>query len=69
MTKPVHSQMADNGLRYTAKAGGSPFGTSLPTMSCFRCGRHRPAAQLQSQRLLGRVQRVCKPFCAKAGPA
>ena len=69
MTKPVQTQMADSGLRYTAKAGGSPFGSGLPTMSCFRCGKHRPAAQLQSQRLLGRVQRVCKPSCAEADPA
>jgi hypothetical protein len=47
MTQPVQTRMADNGLRYTAKAGGSPFAGSLATMSCFRCGKHRSAAHLQ----------------------
>lgn len=63
MNKPVQTRLAENGLRYAAKEPGSPFGGSTNTMSCFRCGRHRPTAQLQSQRLLGRVQRVCNPSC------
>ena len=67
MTKPVETKVAVDGLRYSAKAPGSPFGGSTNTMSCFRCGRHRPTTQLQSQRLLGRIQRVCRPSCSGAG--
>ena len=63
MTKPIETKVADNGLRYASKATGSPFAGSGQTMSCFRCGRHRPATQLHGQRFLGRVQRVCKPSC------
>ena len=64
MSKPVQTKVADNGLRYTTKAGGSPFAGSATTMSCFRCGKRRPCAQMQGQRFLGRVERVCRPSCA-----
>ena len=64
MTKQIETKVASDGLRYTAKAGGSPYLGGGTTMSCFRCGRHRIPTQLQGQRLLGRSRRVCKPSCA-----
>ena len=64
MTKQIETKVASDGLRYTAKAGGSPYLGGGTTMSCFRCGRHRIPTQLQGQHLLGRSRRVCKPSCA-----
>lgn len=70
MTKQIETKVASDGLRYTAKAGGSPYLGGGTTMSCFRCGRHRIPTQLQGQHLLGRSRRVCKPSCAAlAAPA
>lgn len=66
MTRPVQTRMTDDGLRYAAKVGGSPFAGSATTMSCFLCGTHRQRVQLQGRRLLGRIQQVCKPSCAGA---
>ena len=63
MTKDTTTRIKQDGLRYTSKVGGSPFLGRGNTRSCFKCGRHRPADQLHSQRLLGKVQRVCKPSC------
>ena len=64
MTKQIETKVASDGLRYTAKAGGSPYLGGGTTMSCFRCGRHRIPTQLQGQRLLGRSRRECTPSCA-----
>lgn len=38
------SILATDGLRYKFKGGGSPFQDSanMSTMSCYRCGQHRP---------------------------
>jgi hypothetical protein len=63
MTKDTTTRIKNDGLRYASKVGGSPFLGRGNTRSCFKCGRHRPADQLHSQRLLGKVQRVCKPAC------
>jgi hypothetical protein len=63
------SLVQDDGLRYKRKASGSPFasGTSsgmhLASMSCFKCGAHRPRNELQSKRLLGKNQMVCASGC------
>ncbi|NML16812.1 hypothetical protein [Azohydromonas caseinilytica] len=58
----------DDGLRYKRKAAGSPFSTGgsgmhMATMSCFKCGTHRPRAELQTKRLLGKNQLVCAAGC------
>lgn len=63
MTKDTTTRIKDNGLRYASKVSGSPFSGRGQTRSCFKCGQHRSADQLMSQRLLGRVHMVCKPSC------
>ncbi|WP_119155509.1 hypothetical protein [Caldimonas tepidiphila] len=63
MKKPVTTQVRDDGLRYRSKPGGSPFSVGATTRSCFKCGKHRTADQLQSKRLLGKNEMVCKPSC------
>jgi hypothetical protein len=35
----------------------------LASMSCFKCGMHRPRSELQSKRLLGKNQLVCAGGC------
>lgn len=61
--KPVKTRIQEDGLRYTSKVGGSPFLGNGHTRSCFKCGKHRPADQLQAKRVLGRTEMVCKPSC------
>jgi hypothetical protein len=47
MSTPVtKSHIMEDGLRYKAKASGSPFGETnqyahTATMSCFLCGKHK----------------------------
>ena len=62
-TKDTTTRIKDDGLRYASKVSGSPFSGRGQTRSCFKCGQHRSADQLQSQRILGRVHMVCKPSC------
>jgi hypothetical protein len=63
----VKTTIHDDGLRYRSKASGSPFVSTgafgAATMSCFRCGKHRPRAALKSVKLLGKTQSVCAPSC------
>ena len=63
----VKTAIVADGLRYKAKASGSPFRASASfsgaTMSCFLCGKHRPRAMLKSKKLLGKSQPVCSPSC------
>jgi len=63
MSKDTYTAMSEDGLRYESKLGGSPFLGSGHTRSCFKCGRHRPPSALQSKRVLGRNEVVCKPSC------
>lgn len=67
MNKPVTTQIHDDGLRYRSKAGGSPFGKAANTRSCFKCGQHRPMDALQTKRILGRIEMICKPACGERG--
>jgi hypothetical protein len=67
-TSVTKSHIMEDGLRYKAKASGSPFGETnqyahTATMSCFLCGKHKPRAQLMTRKLLGKVQNVCAPKC------
>ena len=62
------NKMSGDGLRYTAKKPGSAFGapvlgSSLARMSCFKCGRHKPLAELLTKKMLGRNQKVCAVNC------
>ena len=67
--QPPKTQIAEDGLRYTAKAAGSAFSKPAQsavtgaTMSCFRCGRHKPLSELVSKRILGRNEKVCAVNC------
>ncbi|HJV95974.1 MAG TPA: hypothetical protein VJ608_08055 [Albitalea sp.] len=63
MAKLIPTKLNADGLRYATKATGSPFLGSGNTRSCFKCGRHRQPAQMQSKRVLGRSEMVCKPSC------
>lgn len=63
MSKDTVTAVRVDGLRYQSKVGGSPFLGSGHTRSCFKCGKHRAPASLQSIRLLGRNEVVCKPNC------
>jgi hypothetical protein len=65
MSKDTFTAVSDDGLRYESKLGGSPFLGSGHTRSCFKCGKHRPPSSLQSKRVLGRTELVCKPACVK----
>ena len=64
---PTKDKIKDDGLRFKAKVGGSPFPDSAlvhnATMSCYLCGKHRPRAQLKTRKFLGKTQYVCAPFC------
>ena len=64
MAKVIATRLSEDGLRYGAKAPGSPFLGSGNTRSCFMCGKHRQQAQLRSKRVLGRSEMVCAPACA-----
>ena len=62
--------ISSDGLRYTAKKPGSAFGSvtlgsASTTMSCFRCGQHRPVSELVTRKILGRNQKVCAESCQR----
>jgi hypothetical protein len=61
------TKMAEDGLRYRKKAPGTPFAAAgafgHSTMSCFECGKHRPRAELETKKLLGKSHQVCKGGC------
>jgi len=61
------SILADNGLRYKFKGGGSPFQDSanMSTMSCYRCGLHKSRALGVFVRLLNQRSFVCQDCCNK----
>ena len=63
MSKDTFTAVSNDGLRYESKLSGSPFLGSGHTRSCFKCGKHRPPSSLQSKRVLGRTEVVCKPAC------
>jgi hypothetical protein len=63
MSSATTTRISADGLRYTSRVPGTPFAAAMTTRSCFKCGRHRPLSDLQSKRLLGRIEMVCKPKC------
>jgi hypothetical protein len=61
------SQISPTGLRYTTKAGGSPYqavGGSGHTMSCIKCGHHR----LRSNGIFRRYPTALMFFCFDCKP-
>ncbi|PUE39344.1 hypothetical protein B9Z50_15035 [Limnohabitans sp. Bal53] len=63
----AESIMASDGLRYTFKGGGSPFQDSanMGTMSCYRCGLHKPRALGTFTRFLNQRTFICQECAAK----
>lgn len=61
------SVLATDGLRYKFKCGGSPFQDSanMSTMSCYRCGQHRPRALGTFTRLLNQRMFLCQECTMK----
>ncbi|MDZ5455073.1 hypothetical protein [Azohydromonas lata] len=64
------TKISNDGLRYTAKKPGSIFGSvtmgsASATMSCFKCGQHRPVSELVTKKILGRNQKVCAGSCQR----
>jgi len=61
MDKDNITEIAKDGLRYKSKEGGSPFGTadSIGTMSCYKCGIHKPRALGSFNRLIGKSMFIC----------
>lgn len=61
------SIVATNGLRYKLKGGGSPFQDSanMSTMSCFRCGLHKPRSLGTYTRLLNQRMFLCQDCTPK----
>jgi hypothetical protein len=56
------TQIASDGLRYTNKKNGSPFqgmGRTGETMSCMKCGLHKPRALGSFKRLLDKSHFFC----------
>jgi hypothetical protein len=68
----AETKIASDGLRYKAKVGGSPFGTpshANGTMSCYKCGLHKPRALGSFKRLLNQSMFFCgdcKPVAKSA---
>ena len=58
MAKVISTKRTEDGLRFAAKAPGSPFKSTAASRSCFLCGRHRQAADLKSKRVLGRTEMI-----------
>ncbi len=58
----ANDKMDDSGLRYRIKSGGSPYSTANTpgkTMSCFRCGLHKPRQEGSMVQIVGSRQFVC----------
>lgn len=69
MPKDDLTEISKDGLRYISKEGGSPYGPghAIGTMSCYKCGVHKPRALGTFRRLLGKSMFVCadcKPVLA-----
>ena len=62
MHKFEHTVVSDTGLRYTSKDGGSPFqgmGGTGETLSCIKCGLHRPRRSGVFKRYLTALMFFC----------
>lgn len=58
----VTTQIAETGLRYTAKEGGSPFqgmGSNGEVRSCMKCGQHKLRSHGAIHRFLGGLMFFC----------
>jgi hypothetical protein len=75
MSRPEKTEISNDGLRYKSKKGGSPFeglGRTGDTMSCIKCGIHKPRNNGSFKRILGSSMFVCfdcSPPKKEAAPA
>ena len=61
MSNEKITKIAPDGLRYKSKESGSPFGPggSIDTMSCYKCGIHKPRGLGTFKRILGQSMFMC----------
>ena len=61
MSREEVTKIATDGLRYKSKKSGTPFGGSsaMGTMSCYKCGLHKPRLLGTFKRLLNQSMFVC----------
>lgn len=61
MAKEEKTEITASGLRYKSKKNGSPFeGIRMgDTMSCLKCGKHKPRGLGTFKRILGMSSFVC----------
>jgi hypothetical protein len=61
-TKSGKTSVDESGLRFTSRENGSPFagmGKMGETMSCIKCGMHKPRRQGSQQRFAGSLAFFC----------
>lgn len=64
----LETVVAEDGLRYESKVGGSMFFTApCATMSCIVCGRHRPRSTLKPFKLVNKQYYRCTAPCQRSG--
>jgi hypothetical protein len=71
-TRQEKTEISSDGLRYKSKKGGSPFeglGRTGDTMSCIKCGVHKPRSNGSFKRILGSSMFVCFDCSPKKEPA
>jgi hypothetical protein len=61
MSKDDITKISGDGLRYKSKEGGSPFAASGTgaSMSCYKCGLHKPRALGSFKRVLNQSMFMC----------
>ena len=69
---PVVDKLHEDGLRYRSKKAGSSFaprggsvGFAGSSMSCFKCGKHRPILSLVYKKIMGVNRKICDGGCHK----
>lgn len=63
----TETKIDSTGLRYKSKVSGSPFGeqgSQQGTMSCFKCGLHKPRGLGSMRKIAGKNHF----FCAECRP-
>jgi hypothetical protein len=71
MAQDKTTKLAPERLRYKSKKSGSPFDaqSSINSLSCLKCGKHKPRAEGSFKRLLGQSMFVCADCSATKTPS
>uniref|UniRef100_UPI004047E524 hypothetical protein n=1 Tax=Limnohabitans sp. TaxID=1907725 RepID=UPI004047E524 len=61
MSTAPESKITEDGLRYKRKASGSPFPNigSRATISCYKCGLHKPRSMGTFKKLINQHLFMC----------